>query len=61
MVEAVNANARRNPDTGEMEYPRCYGAFPGDEPGWENFAPTPFNDVRSLAIDPSNVPLMYLN
>eukprot|EP01046_Picozoa_sp_COSAG06_P006048 COSAG06_NODE_278_length_18546_cov_7.134981_17_plen_567_part_00 len=44
VVDAVNANARKNPETGQIEYPRCYGAFPGDEPSWNNWNETPFND-----------------
>ncbi len=53
VVDAVNANGRPSPQTGDMEYPRCFGAFPDDlEPRWSNWQPTPFNDVRQERLIP---------
>ena len=41
VLDAVNANTRTT-DDGSTQWPGAYGAFPGDEPGWNNWQDAPF-------------------
>ena len=45
VLDAVNANTR-TADDGSTQWPGAYGAFPGDEPGWNNWQDAPFAQVR---------------
>lgn len=42
VLDTVNANTRIAAD-GSSQWPGAYGAFPGEEPGWNNWQDTPFS------------------
>lgn len=42
VLDTVNANTRTTTD-GSTQWPGAYGAFPGEEPGWNNWQDTPFS------------------
>jgi hypothetical protein len=42
VLDTVNANTRIAAD-GSTQWPGAYGAFPGEEPGWNNWQDTPFS------------------
>ena len=48
VLDAVNANTR-TADAGSTQWPGAFGAFPGDEPGWNNWQDAPLLRVAKWA------------